>query len=264
SILNVPPQTHKPEPAPMSTQSENPQPSPTHDPYLNHPVIGTGMTGIILQLGPDRVVKKPKKYQPGRLELREDMEYMNEINQQILENEIQIFKRLGNHKGLIPCFQTSQYGIELALAQGDLESYIETYPEPEDSLKVTWILSHIDTFVYVHSCKVFVDDIALRNTLILGKEVKLADFGQSVLLSLDVDVTSVKENGLDVRIEILHLGWILYSVSSWQVHNYYFFGPENHDLCWPERGSFPDVDGVLCGEIIGKCWRGEYVKYGEC
>ncbi|PYI11099.1 hypothetical protein BO78DRAFT_359581 [Aspergillus sclerotiicarbonarius CBS 121057] len=231
-----------------------------HDPYVGLPVIGTGMTGMLLQMGEDRAVKTAKQYQLGRPQDREDMEYMNEVNQQILQNEILAFERLGSYKGLIPCFRTSQYGIELALAQGDLESYLETYPEPEDSLKIAWILSLIETFSYVHSRKIFVDDIALRNILILDKQLKLSDFGQSILLPLDIDISSANENDLNVQIEILHLGWILYSISSWHVHKYYFFRPENPDLCWPEPDSFPNVDDVLCGRIIKKCWRGEYAS----
>lgn len=90
-------------------------------------------------------------------------------------------------------------------------------------LKVEWMLSLISTFSYIHSCKVFVDDIALRNVLIIDDQLKLADFGQSVLLPLDSDIASVNENDLNVRIEILHLGWILYSIASWQVHKCYFF-----------------------------------------
>ncbi|KAE8356533.1 hypothetical protein BDV28DRAFT_126807 [Aspergillus coremiiformis] len=261
SSLNAHPRTDKIEPANMPGQSHDSRPSPFfHDPYLGLPVIATGMTGIVFQMGEDRVVKKAKQYQPGRLEDRDDMEYVNEINQQILENEIQIFERLGSYKGVISCFRTSQYGIELALAQGNLESYLETYPEREDSLKITWMSSLIETFSYVHSRKVFVDDIALRNILILDEQLKLADFGQSILLPLDIDITSANENDLNVQIEILHLGWILYSITSWQVHKYYFFSPENPDLCWPEPDSFPNVDDVLYGKIIKKCWRGEYAS----
>lgn len=229
-----------------------------HDPYLGLPVIGNGMTGIVHKMGEDRAVKKAKQYPPGYLQDRKDVEYMNEINRQTLENEIQVFKRLGNYKGIIPYFQTSQYGIELALAQGNLECYLETYPEREDSLKISWMSSLIETFAHVHSHKVFVDDIALRNILILDGQLKLADFGQSILLPLDIDITSANENDLNVQIEILHLGWVLYSIASWHVHKYYFFSPENPGLCLPEPGSFPNVDDVLWGGIIKKCWHGEY------
>lgn len=244
--------------------SHNAQPPAfLHDPYIGLPVIGTGMTGIIFQLGEDRVVKKAKQYQSQPLQNHDDTEYINGINQQVLEKEIRAFERLGSYKGIIPCFQTSQYGIELALAQGDLESYLENYPEREDSFKITWILSLIETFSYIHSRKVFVDDIALRNILIMDEQLKLADFGQSILLPLDIDITSATENDLNAKIEILHLGWILYSISSWHVHKYYFFGPENPDLRWPEADSLPNVDNVLWGGIIRKCWGGGYASMDQ-
>lgn len=245
-----------PDPPTPTTKTEDIQHSLfTHDPYLGLPVIGAGMTGVIYEIGEGRVVKKAKQSQ-----LRDagDAEYMNEINQKILENEIQVFERLGSCEGIIPYFRISQYGIELARAQEDLETYLENCPEREDTLKVTWILSLIKTFSYIHSCKVFVDDIALRNILIIDEQLKLADFGQSVLLPLDSDITSATANDLNVQIEILHLGWVLYSIASWRVHKYYFFGDENPDLCWP--ASLPNVDDVLFGKIIKKCWLGEYAS----
>lgn len=105
------------------------------------------MTGIVYKLGEDRVVKKAKRSQLREAGDAGDAEYMNKVNQETLENEIQVFQRLGNYKGFIPCFRTSQYGIELACAQDDLESYIENHPEPEISLKVEWIQSLINTFL---------------------------------------------------------------------------------------------------------------------
>lgn len=67
------------------------------------------------------------------------------------------------------------------------------------------------------------DDIALRNILIIDKQLELADFGQCILLPLDSDITSANANDLNVRIEILHIGWILYSIAAWRVQKYYFF-----------------------------------------
>ncbi|KAL2819667.1 hypothetical protein BDW59DRAFT_174778 [Aspergillus cavernicola] len=201
----------------------------SHDPYIDLPVIGIGMTGVILLIGEGRVVKKAKQY----------------------------FKRLGNYQGIISCFQTSQYGIQLALAEGDLASYLETYPERED-LKIKWILSLIETFLYVHSCRVFVDDIALRNILIIDKQLELADFGQSILLPPNTEISSANENDLTVQIEVLHLAWILYSIASWHIHKYYFFSPDNPNFCWPS--SFPNVDAVLYGKIFKKCWNREYAS----
>ncbi|KAL4916635.1 kinase-like domain-containing protein [Aspergillus aurantiobrunneus] len=230
----------------------------SHDPYIDLPEIGPGMTGSIFELGKNRVVKKAKQYQTGHFRDPEVTEYMSEINQKTLKNENQVLQRLGSHQGIIPCFHISQYGIELALAQADLADYLETYPEPGDAFKSKWILRLIEAFSYVHSRKVFVDDITLRNILVLDGQLKLADFGQSILLPLDADVASINKNHLTVQIEILHIGWILYSIASWKLHIYYFFGRENPNNCWPE--SFPNADDVLCGKIIRKCWHGEYAS----
>ncbi|PWY62709.1 hypothetical protein BO83DRAFT_403628 [Aspergillus eucalypticola CBS 122712] len=147
--------------------------------------------------------------------------------------------------------------------QQTLNNEIQTYPEHDNSLKTSWIWCIINTFAHVHSCKVFVDDIALRNILVLDGQLKLSDFGQSILLPLDIDLNSENENDLTVQIEILHLGWVLYSIASWRVHKYYFFNPENADLCWPEPDSFPNADHVLFVAIIKKCWRGEYTSMDD-
>ncbi|KAL3472545.1 kinase-like domain-containing protein [Aspergillus californicus] len=266
------PQSAEAKPAPQPLQANTPQPgSPLHaahppiddsiepaqhDPYLGLGFIGSGMTGFIFKLGEDRAVKKAKHYERNPRDPH--TEYYNEINQETLNNEIQVYQRLGGHEGIIHCFQTSQYGIELALAQGDLADFLESHPEPDDTFKTRWMLSLIETFLYIHSRNIFVDDIAPRNILVLDNELRLADFGQSVLLPLDADLNSITENNMNVQIEILHVGWVLYAIASWHVHDYYFFDAEYPDFCWPS--SFPDVDDMLCGMIIRKCWHGEYAS----
>ena len=193
--------------------------------------------------------------EPDRL----NTQYMNDINRSTLVHEIQIYKRLGYHKGIISCTCFSEYGIELVFAkQGDLESYIEASPEPRCSFKVDWILSLAKTLSYVHSRRVFLDELALRNILVVEDQLKLADFGQSILLPTSADVNNICENDLTARIEILHLGWIIYSIAVWQVHKYYFFDPEN--LHWPKQQALPKTDKLFCGRIIEKCWRGEYAS----
>lgn len=188
---------------------------------------------------------------------RINTQYMNDVNRSTLVHEIQVYKHLHGNKGIISCICASEYGIELAFAkQGDLESYIEANPEPYDSVKTDWILSLTKTLSYVHSRRVFLDEIALRNILVVEDQLKLADFGQSILLLIVADVNTVCENDLTAMIEILHLGWIIYSVAVWQVHKYYFFDPKNAH--WPKLQALPKTEVLFCGRIIEKCWRGEY------
>ena len=231
------------------------------DPYRGYGVIAMGMTGRILRLDESRVVKVarvfPLNSQIG--EARENIEYSNSINRDTLKHESAVYHRLGNHKGIIQCFKVSDDGIELAFAeQGDLETYITKNIEPLEPFKTEWILSLTDTLSYVHSRNVFVDEIALRNILIVDNKLKLADFGQSVLLPPDADVDTICEEDLTAKIEILHLGWIIYSITVWHVHKYYFYGVDPPQ--WPSQKELPSTEHLFCGSIIQKCWSGEYVS----
>jgi hypothetical protein len=117
------------------------------------------MTGLILPLDEDRVVKIPKVYPLDQYSGHDcsNMEYINDINRKTLKYEKSIYERLGNHEGIILCFKASDYGIELAFAkQGNLETYIKTNIEPPESFKTAWILSLTDILSYVHSRRVFV------------------------------------------------------------------------------------------------------------
>lgn len=139
-----------------------------------------GMTGRILRLDKSRVVKVAIVFSLDDYtgEGRQNIEYSNSINRDTLKREKAIYQRLGNYKGIIPCFKASDDGIELAFANsGDLETCIEKNIEPQESSKTEWILSLTDTLSYVHSRRVFVDEIALRNILVTDQQLKLADLG---------------------------------------------------------------------------------------
>jgi serine/threonine protein kinase len=231
------------------------------NPYAGHAVVGIGMTGLILKLDDSRVVKVAKVYSLDHCvgNDRGNMEYMNDINLKSLKQERSIYERLGNHQGIITCFKTSDYGIELAYAkQGNLETYITNSPEPHESFKREWILAITDTLSYIHSRRVFVDEIALRNFLVADGRLQLADFGQSILLPLATEIDTVCENDLNAKIEVLHLGWIIYSIAIWRVCRYYYFDLENPQ--WPTLTDLPPTDHLFCGAIIKKCWRGDYIS----
>ncbi|EHY51878.1 uncharacterized protein HMPREF1120_00101 [Exophiala dermatitidis NIH/UT8656] len=229
------------------------------DPYTDLGAVGLGMTGYILGIDDDRVVKVAKTYP---VENSEDffMEHVNESNREALVTEIEIYQRLGRHEGIIHCFQTTNFGIEMVFAkQGDLETYINSNPEPTEPFKIHWILSLIDGLSYIHSRKVLVDEIALRNILVDNGQLRFADFGQSYLLPLSTNMDTICENDLTVKIEILHLGWIIYSIACWKVHKYYFFGEDRY-MEWPTSDQLPPLKDLFCGAIVENCWKGNYVN----
>ncbi|KAI9777431.1 MAG: hypothetical protein M1816_004721 [Peltula sp. TS41687] len=227
--------------------------------YTSLGVVGLGLASRILYLNEHCVVKVPKTYAvndfPGR-----DSDYVeciNGANRESLQRERSIYERLGHHKGIITCFKASDFGIELAFAeQGNLEAYIKNNLEPHASLKTEWILSLIETLSFIHSRRVFVDEIALRNILVTNRQLKFSDFGQSYLLPLTADVDTICENDLTAKIEILHLGWVIYSIAIWSVHKYYYF--EQEDPQWPNPQELPETDHLFWGTIIQNCWNGDY------
>lgn len=126
-------------------------------------------------------------------------------------------------------------------------------------IKIEWILSIIDTLSYVRSRRVLVDEIALRNFLVVDGQLKLADFGQSAMLPILTDMETVCDNDLTTSIEIFHLGWVIYSIAVWHVHEHYFFS-EEHEMQWPTSQDLPPSEGLFCRYLVERCWHGEYVE----
>ena len=231
-------------------------------PYVGRGTVGFGLTGLILYLDDKRVVKVAKIYDVDDSADEKEVWFtkcINDDNQEFFRNEMQIYSRLGNHRGIITCFKISDYGIELAYAkEGDLENYIEKNLELQESIKDEWILVLIDALFYVHSRRVLIDEIALRNILIFEGEPQFCDFGASYLLPMDTNMDIVCENDLTAKLEILHLGWIIYAIAVWGVHKYYYFNQE--DPQWPKQEELPPTNHLKWGHVIQKCWNGEYAN----
>lgn len=248
----------------METCSSNPEEDKDPTPMSDfRGMVGIGMTGLILRSmhHQDRVAKVANTYGPESFpnEPLQYVENLNDIKRETLKNEKAIYDRLGKHKGIVHCFEASDEKIVLAFAeQGDLKSFIEKNAEPEESFKVEWILSLIDALSYIHSRRVLVDEIALRNILVTEAELKFCDFGQSYLLPMATDMDTICENDLTAKIEILHLGCVLYSIAVWDVFKYYYFHPL--DPQWPKLQEFPETEKLFCGSIIRKCWNGDYIN----
>lgn len=117
-----------------------------------------------------------------------------------------------------------------------------------------WILTLTGVMSHIHSRRVFVDEIALSNILVAEKQLKLADFGQSILLPLATDMGTVCENDLNAKIELLHLGWVHYSIAVWRVCKYYYFELETPQR--PNLADLPPTDGIFCRVIIKNAGEG--------
>ncbi|KAI9670724.1 MAG: hypothetical protein M1817_003834 [Caeruleum heppii] len=220
--------------------------------------IGTGTNGLVLQEGPyARKIPKIRNTSKFSGEDREDQEYANDINRKILEHEIAVYRRVGQCCGIAQCVDLSNEGILLEyLSRGDLDTYLGEEPEPEHSLKVRWILSVIETVSHFHRSRVLIDDIALRNLLIADDmSIKMIDFGQCSIFPADADISTVDEDGMTAQADIFHLGCVIYSIAAWRKFECNLF---DRGYIRPNLQEMPELDDLLCGEMIRKCWTGQY------
>lgn len=61
--------------------------------------------------------------------------------------------------------------------------------------------------------KVLIDDMTLRNILVADDlSLKMIDFDQCSLLSLNVNLNAISDNDLTTQVNIFHLDCVIYSI----------------------------------------------------
>ena len=233
------------------------RPDGSHLDFNSRDYVGVGTNGIVIRQGTFALklakVRDTSKFSEQE---REDQDYINHVNCAILEAEKAVYRRIGPCHGIVQFFD-SEEGILLEyVGGGDLETYIENGPEPEQSLKVVWIKSIINSVSHLHQSGILIDDIALRNLLITDdKSLKMVDFGQCTVFPEDTNMILANDNGMTVGADIFHLGCIIYSISAWRKYERNLF---HCGYIRPALQDLPPTTDLLCGEVIEKCWSGQY------
>ena len=235
-------------------------------------VLGLGRTGLILKHGENALkIARVEDTTDYSEDDRDNYEVLNEMNIDALCNEIKIYKRLGSHPGLLQVFELTKDSIEMAIAtRGSLARYIKTQDEPTDNIKTSWTKSVLSTIGYVHERSVTVDDVALRNFMIDDQlNIKLIDFGLSTLHPLG----TMMLNSRATHSDIFRVAFILYSLATWKIYDYDDHKDRNPsslssnrksqdsaetEFNWPLVENLPSTEGCLYGDIIRKCWIGQY------
>ena len=114
---------------------------------------------------------------------------------------------------------------------------------------------------HLHQSRVLVDDLALRNVVIAHDfTLKLIDFGQSVVLPMDTELSRINVDGLTAKFDIFRLGCLIYSVAAWHQFENDSFSLESR---FPSLDKLPAIDHLRCAVIIHKCWTGRYADMEE-
>lgn len=169
----------------------------------------------------------------------------------------------------------------MARMDGNIDEYISTQDQPSQTALKKMIQQLVNAHCYVHDKNVVLYDLFPRNVLIDSGGVghgdvslKLCDFGNSIKLPAQADISNIIMDGVSIQVDIFNLGWIMYSLVEWEAHSYDLFGPktdadmhrsdsdkessvgsnENDDdePVWPQK--LPNTANLLYGDVIHKCW----------
>jgi serine/threonine protein kinase len=248
---------------------------------LGGAILGVGRTGLVILRGKRSVLKIPAAYiNPSA---STDQALMDEIlaeqNCSFIENEKQVYTRLGHYDGIVNWITLSDEGIEMDhMRKGSLSRYLQL-EVPSRRLIAQWIPALARTVNYAHSRYVILGDIASRNAL-LGDDmsIKLCDFTDSALMPLNCDMSCAEDNGISVQTDIFQLGSLWYEILTRKAYKYDLFANEEVDrqrelnagkdwelrAAWPRAKDLPtDVENLPLGQIILKCWTRFYQNMDE-
>ncbi|RMD44600.1 hypothetical protein DV735_g506, partial [Chaetothyriales sp. CBS 134920] len=186
-----------------------------------------------------------------------------------LENEKAIYRRLGPHDGITPCFNPSstEPSVQLLRMGQSLRSYLgdandSNNNRPERKRQLAWAIQLAETLAHIHSRGVIVGDISPSNILLEREDeassgVRFVDFSESSLMAPDWDRQSPDAYGYSVLSDIAQLGAVIFLLVTGRPCKFSLeedaqdpSGP----LAWPRRDSLPETDGVWLGDLVDKCW----------
>jgi serine/threonine protein kinase len=189
-----------------------------------------------------------------------------------LEIEKKCLSRLGIHRNLVQVIEMDEYGIWLKRAYyGNLREYLSAGNDVSLKQRIIWCRDVAQVVHYVHQHGIRHADVSGRNLLVeQNLNVLLCDFSGSYIDG--EKATIVAEGGFrhpdraeyllpTLRSELHSLGSTIYELITGAKPFKDLGGEEVQKLL--EDGTYPDVSRLVLGDIISRCWRGEYQSSAE-
>ena len=232
-------------------------------------IIGIGGTGIVIQQR-QNALKIPRISKDievdglpvtnGRLTPEEgDYDERPDLISSI-EDEKAIYRRLGDHPGIVRCYNPSSahHSIQMALMKnGDLRHYLAK-TRPERKRQLSWLTRMAQTMAHIHDRRVILADIRLDNLLLDDEfDVKFADFGESTLMPLDWDLDGPDDLGYSILTDIGQFGAVMFEIVTSESCKFDImqdWKEAGDPSTWPRRDSLPSTSDIWLGRIIEKCW----------
>jgi serine/threonine protein kinase len=213
-------------------------------PPFNIKIVGGGLTSIVIQISPNRVVKCSR---PGR--------------ENAVEHERRILQHLRPHPRIILGFDQEQSGeLILEYHPRNLRQALEL---GQSIYTLKWVLQIAEGLDFIHKRGVIHHDLNPRNILISATEnIVLCDFGGSSLNGKkppgecgEIRFFPYHRNGT-VQDDHFAFGSVLYEMATREMP--YAELEEEQVLSLYKKMSFPSVTHIQIGSIIINCWTGHY------
>jgi serine/threonine protein kinase len=190
-----------------------------------------------------------------------------------IQREGEIYVYLGDHPRVIKCLAKGDLFVDLEYApHGHIESYLRSHHDTSNEYRIQLAREVIEAVVFIHSKGIIHSDLAARQFLLDSRlHVKISDFGFSSFSDGDVlgfeNSSHHLPRNLDsnmpstVQSDLFALGSTLYEVMTGR--RPYEGIPDDTTAKLYGKGTFPEVTGILCGDVITGCWQSRFKNTEE-
>ncbi|KAF1962841.1 hypothetical protein CC80DRAFT_541989 [Byssothecium circinans] len=158
-------------------------PAPTYRKQVNEP---GSCSAVWRSDNSTTVLKAPLAFHLDGCDDAVTMEYENfqQESVELLEREKEIYRHLGEHKGILPCLQITDDGLVFPyLKNSNLRHFLKNSDSPiTQPQRLDWVKSALISIDFIHSKGVLQADISTRNFLVADDlSIVLCDFSGSTI-----------------------------------------------------------------------------------
>jgi serine/threonine protein kinase len=183
-----------------------------------------------------------------------------------IEMEAKIYRRLGPHHRLVPMLGHSEKGLVLQyMENGTIKDYLGEHHNVAVDQRLRWAQEAAEGLQLLHSHGIIHCDTKPRNLLLdTDLSLKIADFsGSCVQGSESYACESTRyylprdwREAPNVATDLFALGSTIYEILT-GCSPYQERPSKEVERLYREK-DFPDVSNLPCGNVIMKCWLGEF------
>jgi len=231
------------------------KPDETDVPYDDH--VGIGMECIVYRHGKDKVLKIPRGYRTRAPDgTWSDPPTVSIYSAEHIARGQEAYERLKGVVGIAEYFGIESGEICLKYyTKGSLEKCLES---ADEKTRYKWMIEATEIVRKCHEARILLFDIHMQN-FVVDDDLTLRgiDSAQVEFFALDTDMVNADCDGLTVKVDLVSLGCVLYSLAT---------GTRFRVDCWSEEEwptEFRSTEHLIVGQVIQRCWDRQYSSAEE-